>query len=184
MKIYTRTGDQGETGLVGGGRVSKTDLRMEGVGTLDELNAALGLVLQEPLTDLVRDRLVRVQRRLFDIGAELATPADSPYFRPGVPATAVTELEQEIDRLDEGLPPLRNFILPGGTPGAARLHWARTVCRRAERVVVALGHDDAAQPETAQFMNRLSDWLFLAARHENHQAGVEDVIWQREDNPT
>ena len=181
MRIYTRTGDGGETGLVGGGRVRKDDPRMDAVGSLDELNASVGITLQQPLSEVVRERLLRVQRRLFELGAELATPADSVYVQPGIPVSAVSELEAEMDALDADLPELRNFILPGGTRGSAHLHWCRTVCRRAERAVVTLSRETEVRTETVSFINRLSDWFFVAARHENHQAGVADVPWIREE---
>jgi cob(I)alamin adenosyltransferase len=183
-RIYTRTGDEGETGLFGGGRVPKTDSRVAAYGTVDELNAALGWVRAtlEAAGDEgagVGHRLTAVQRDLFTLGAHLATPADarSREHLPALPDDRPAELEAWIDEADDELEPLTSFILPGGVPGAAALHVARTVCRRAERAVVALGDD--ADPVITVYLNRLSDLLFTWARLVNHRAGVTETPWQK-----
>lgn len=181
MKIYTRTGDQGQTSLLGGGRVSKDDLRVAAYGDVDELNAALGAAMALEPTDFERNLLESIQRDLFAIGGRLATP--DPARVPKT--TAKTELrperikalEEAIDRADQELAPLSAFILPGGTPKAAMFHLARTVCRRAERSVVAL-HRQAPVPETIlAYLNRLGDLLFTLARLVNRRSGVADRSW-------
>ena len=173
MKIYTRTGDRGETSLFGGARVPKNDPRIDAYGTIDELNSCLGVLLAiEP-----DPQLLAVQRDLFEIGAHLASPGTSRFA--GVETSRIEELERGIDAMEADLAPLKSFILPGGTPAAAQLHVARTVCRRAERLVVALHDDDPATQSSIAYLNRLSDYLFVAARHANHKRGVEDVPWTR-----
>lgn len=178
MKIYTRTGDDGQTALFAGGRVPKYGLRVDCYGTVDELNSALGLaraLRPLPATD---DRLHAVQRQLFGLGADLATPLDAPTnYIVRVPAEDVAWLEAEIDAMTAGLPELRAFILPGGTPAAAQIHVARTVCRRAERLTAALYQQEALNPQALPYLNRLSDFLFTLARWENHQSGVADERW-------
>lgn len=182
MKIYTRRGDEGETGLFGGGRVRKDDARVEAYGSVDELAAALGVARVRVAAAETADRLGRVQRDLFAIGAHLATPPARPGRRapalPGLPTGRVEEMEGWIDAADSVLPPLRNFVLPGGTPGASHLHAARTVCRRAERRVVGLGGEEDVAPGIVRYLNRLSDYLFAAARLENHLAGRDDIEWK------
>lgn len=173
MKIYTRTGDRGETSLFGGARVPKNDPRIEAYGTVDELNSLLGVVLAIE-SDV---QLLAVQRDLFEIGAHLASPGTSRFT--GVDSSRIEELERGIDAMEAELAPLKSFILPGGTPAAAQLHVARTVCRRAERLVVALHDDDPATLSSITYLNRLSDYLFVAARYANHKRGVEDVPWTR-----
>jgi cob(I)alamin adenosyltransferase len=178
MKIYTKTGDAGDTGLFGGGRVHKDDARVEAYGQVDELNAVLGLVRCEPLTDL--DELVhRLQDQLFTVGAVLATPADSKAAKVVAPVREewITAMEDAIDQFDTELPPLTSFILPGGSRAASLLHLARTVCRRAERRVVPLHRQGAVGPEVVIFLNRLSDLLFTMARVANLRAQVTDVPW-------
>ncbi|MBM4106086.1 MAG: cob(I)yrinic acid a,c-diamide adenosyltransferase [Phycisphaerae bacterium] len=183
MKLYTRTGDDGTTGLFGGGRVSKDHPRIEAYGTVDELNAGLGLAAaacgEDPTGQRFREILASLQSRLFDIGADLATPEGSPLRSrlPGVGERHVAELERWIDEVDGAVPPIRTFVLPGGTELAARLHLARTVCRRAERLIVALGHSEPVGDEVVRFVNRVSDLLFAMARGANHAAGVPDVPW-------
>jgi cob(I)alamin adenosyltransferase len=173
VKIYTRTGDRGETSLFGGARVPKNDPRIDAYGTIDELNSCLGVVLA-----IERDaQLLAVQRDLFEIGAHLASPGTSRFA--GVEASRIEELERGIDAMEAELAPLKSFILPGGTPAAAQLHVARTVCRRAERLVVALHDNDPATQSSIAYLNRLSDYLFVAARYANHKRGVEDVPWTR-----
>jgi len=172
VKIYTRTGDHGETSLFGGSRVPKNDPRIEAYGTVDELNSFLGLARASELPQSLDDQLQQVQSDLFDIGAHLASPGTSRF--PGVEERRITELEEAIDAMERELAPLTGFILPGGTPAAAQLHVARTVCRRAERCVVALNDDT-----TLRYLNRLSDYLFVAARFANFRGGREDVPWKR-----
>jgi len=181
MKIYTRTGDLGETSLFGGERVPKNDARIESYGTVDELNSTIGLA-RATWRDAPFDRTLNgAQMDLFEIGAHLASPGTSRFA--GVGAERIGELEREIDRMEAELDPLKTFILPGGSLAAAQLHVARTICRRAERLVVALVvamHDDSpGTRSTIAYLNRLSDYLFVAARFANHRQGVEDVPWKR-----
>jgi cob(I)alamin adenosyltransferase len=187
MKIYTRSGDQGETGLFGGRRVSKANARIEAYGCVDELNATLGLaraLLDEGSSDEQLDaQLARVQHQLFNVGADLATPQGDASEQAQmhirrVQASWVGELEEAIDAAERRLEPLRNFILPGGAPGTAALHLARTVCRRAERRVVALSEKEEINPAVVVYLNRLSDLLFVLARLANQQMGVADLAWQ------
>lgn len=190
MKIYTRTGDRGTTGLFGAGRVSKGHPRVEAYGTVDELNSVLGWALISVEVDATRGRLERIQHDLFSLGAALASPGAEPDARP-LPTGRVEEMEGWIDEAQETLPELRAFILPGGAAGGAALHVARTVCRRAERAVVVLAGDgeDAAESEggsevdevVLRYLNRLSDLLFVMARLENHEADRGDVVWEREE---
>lgn len=186
MKIYTKTGDRGDTGLFGGGRVPKDHVRVEAYGEVDELNSTLGLVilhLQAAGQAPMADALGQVQADLFTIGANLATPApedggrENPYI-PGLDPARVTALEEWIDAADAELDPLTSFILPGGSPAASVLHLARTVCRRAERRVVSLAHQATVHEAVVIYLNRLSDLLFTLARLANKRAGVEDVPWQ------
>jgi cob(I)alamin adenosyltransferase len=174
-KIYTRTGDDGTTGLGDGSRTAKDDARIEAIGSVDELNCAVGLLLCEQLPEDIRDCLLGVQHRLFDIGGELSIPGFTM-----VTDDRVTELEAALDSLNGGLSPLADFILPGGSMAAARCHTARAVCRRAERRVFTLGKRDEINAASAHYLNRLSDLLFVMARYLNRQAGVPDVLWQHE----
>ncbi len=176
MKIYTRTGDDGTTGLFGGPRISKYDLRIEAYGTVDELNATVGLVRTNPLEGL-DPVLEAIQEELFELGADLATPLDAGVRVARVSPERSTELERRIDCLEADLAPLQSFILPGGSTAAAQLHVARTVCRRAERLVVRLAAENGTHPEVITYLNRLSDFLFVAARWANHAAGESDVTW-------
>lgn len=182
MRIYTRTGDTGQTGLFGGGRVSKADPRVEAYGAVDELNSVLGLVRARLAAGPLSDFLAGVQGRLFEVGAELATERrEDPKLAAHVPevtASHVTELEGWIDRLEAELPALRGFVLPGGSEAGALLHVARTVCRRAERRVVALAERAAVNPEILRYLNRLGDFLFVAARWVNHRAGTPEPVWR------
>ncbi|MBT8489340.1 MAG: cob(I)yrinic acid a,c-diamide adenosyltransferase [Gemmatimonadetes bacterium] len=181
MKIYTRTGDDGQTALFGGGRVPKDAVRVAAYGTVDELNAVLGWSLTVVVDAASRSRLESVQHDLFAIGSALATPPPAEGRRspeiPAVPVERVDEMERWIDEADEELAPLRAFVLPGGSPGAAALHMARTVCRRAERDVVALAREEDVADGVTVYINRLSDLLFTLARLENLRAGREDVEW-------
>jgi cob(I)alamin adenosyltransferase len=183
-KIYTRTGDAGETMLLGGRRVKKDDIRVEAFGTVDELNAALGVaraeLIRAPSDALQIDQLLgAVQHRLFDLGAELATPPPGNAQVQSVSDAEVAVLEAAIDRHEALLEPLRAFILPGGTPVAAQLHLARCVCRRAERRLISLSGSEQVRGETIRYLNRLSDLLFVLARSVNRSAGVPDVPWQQ-----
>lgn len=188
MKIYTRTGDTGDTGLYGGQRVRKDDVRVESYGAVDEANAALGVAASH-LTDNELGALVaRLQSELFVVGADLATPLsrDEPSGKAIVPRIGekhVAALEPLIDRYESEIEPLRNFILPGGDPGSAYLHLARTMLRRAERRTVTLLRTDPEQTNEAvvPYLNRLSDLLFVLARVANHRKGIPDVPWTREE---
>lgn len=178
MKIYTKTGDAGDTGLFGGARVSKADPRVEAYGDVDELNAHLGVARARGLDGDVDELLALIQAKLFDLGAELASaPGSKASTMPRVSEDDVTHLEQAIDRFEAELEPLKSFILPGGTPAAAALHVCRTVARRAERRVVALTGETELRMEIVRYLNRLSDLFFVLARVENHRAGVADVPW-------
>lgn len=179
MKIYTKTGDEGTTGLLGGERILKSDVRMDAIGTVDELNASLGWCAVANHDSGLASQFRWIQARLFDLGAELALPADSTYQIDRIGPEEVSELESDIDRMDAELPALRNFILPGGSELGARLHFTRSVCRRAERDVVALHAQHAISHDARTFLNRLSDWLFTAARFANLAAGVEEEKWSR-----
>jgi cob(I)alamin adenosyltransferase len=179
VKIYTRTGDHGETGLFDGTRVAKSDPRVAAYGDVDELNAWLGLVQASGIDPNIAEMLQRVQRDLLAIGARLADPSRKIAGRVSkavVSSDDVSRLEDWIDTLEAGLPPLRKFILAGGSTGGASLHVARTVCRRAERAIVALG-PGAFEPEVLTYVNRLSDLLFVMARAVNARAGSTDVEW-------
>ncbi|MEM6473050.1 MAG: cob(I)yrinic acid a,c-diamide adenosyltransferase [Planctomycetota bacterium] len=185
MKIYTRTGDAGSTGLFGGPRVSKDDARIEAYGTVDELNAALGCVraigAEGGFNDQLDRQLELVQRELFSIGAELATPDPDKHDLRIIGTEHVARLESWIDEHEEGLEPLKQFILPGGTRAASMLHLARAICRRSERRVVSLADQDGSEVSDAVivYLNRLSDYLFVLSREANSQAGLDDVPWQR-----
>jgi cob(I)alamin adenosyltransferase len=178
MKIYTKTGDDGTTGLIGGDRVRKCDPRIECYGTVDEVNAALGwaaVVADSVLAPLLRT----VQNELFVIGSHLAMPEEGSMqvHLPPLDDSMVHRLEMQIDSAEAELAPLREFILPGGSELAARLHIARTVCRRAERLLVDFAMDRPVPGIIVTYLNRLSDWLFVQARAANHRAGVSDVPW-------
>lgn len=183
MKIYTRTGDQGETALFGGGRVSKDHVRVAAYGTVDELNALIGWCIIQVADVTIRERLEMLQHDLFGLGSALATPpAREGRTRPDtppLPEARIAEMERWIDQADGELAELRAFVLPGGTAGAAALHMARTVCRRAERSVVRLAAAEAVDAIVIRYLNRLSDLLFTLARLENHRSGVDDVEWQK-----
>lgn len=178
-KVYTRTGDDGTTRLGGGQEVPKDALRIECYGTVDELNSVLGVALAGGLDEGLERELSRIQNELFHLGSDLCVLEEDKERMPVpvIEARHVEALEGCIDRLTEVVGPLENFILPGGTPGAARLHVARTVCRRAERLLAALLRAETVNPETLRYLNRLSDALFVMARYENHARGVEDVLW-------
>jgi cob(I)alamin adenosyltransferase len=181
MKIYTKTGDEGQTGLFGGPRVRKDDVRIEAYGTVDELNATIGVARCQSLPPAIDQCLLRVQSELFSVGAELATPDPQKHGTALVGERQIAALESAIDELEQTLPALRNFILPGGSPAAASLHVARGICRRTERRVVTL----ASQPQTAisphiiRYLNRLGDYLFVAARSAGQQASVAEIPWEK-----
>jgi cob(I)alamin adenosyltransferase len=202
MKIYTRTGDEGETALFGGGRVGKTHPRVRAYGTVDELNSFLGRAVLSVRSPEIRERLGELQHDLFALGSNLATPprpggGAHPHVPP-LPLARIQAMEEWMDAAEEELPPLRNFILPGGSAGAADLHVCRTVCRRAERIVVELGEVESggaggvsvsggappADPRlggVVRYLNRLSDLLFTLARLENLRAGAPDVEWRKDE---
>lgn len=179
MKIYTRTGDAGETSLFGGRRVSKDALRIESYGTIDELNSVLGIIRADNVNAEIDRILDFVQNQLFTLGADLATPVEASQGDiKRIGRGDVDALETFIDGLEPSLPPLRSFILPGGLPVAARIHLARTVCRRAERLVVRLGREEKIGDFIIVFLNRLSDLLFVVARYANHVANVTEIKWK------
>jgi cob(I)alamin adenosyltransferase len=182
VKIYTRTGDDGDTSLMGGGRVPKDHARVAAYGDVDETNAAIGVALTTVPPNLSAELLRDVQRDLFSIGGALATPEperlkQAQRDKVAVPPDRVAALERAIDAAEAELDPLKAFVLPGGTPKAAALHHARTVCRRAERSVVRLSHEQDVPPEIVIYLNRLSDLLFVLARLANRRSGEPDVTW-------
>ncbi len=180
-KVYTRTGDDGTTGLGGGQRVAKDSPRIEAYGTVDELNSVIGVALatEGGLNDAIAGPLGTIQNELFHLGSDLCILEEDKTKRPvpRIEERHVVALEKLMDRLSEELTPLENFILPGGTAGAAQLHVARTVCRRAERLVLALSRKESVGAFTVTYLNRLSDALFVMARHENKRRGAPDVLW-------
>ncbi|HBB25275.1 MAG TPA: cob(I)yrinic acid a,c-diamide adenosyltransferase [Bacteroidetes bacterium] len=178
-RIYTKTGDDGTTALFGGVRVQKDDLRIEAYGTVDELSAVIGILRTHALPAPLKAQFDRIASDLFTLGADLATPLDPPpvYAIPRVSQSHVEELEHWIDEHEERLEPLKNFILPGGSSAAAYAHLARTVCRRAERCIVGLARHEALGDVVIHYVNRLSDFLFVAARRINAEEGVSDVPW-------
>lgn len=178
-RVVTRTGDKGQTGLASGQRVAKDSLRVEAYGTVDELNSQIGVALASGLTAELAELLGTIQNDLFHLGADLATPEDAKARRPGpqIEAGHVAGLEKWIEVKVAILGPLENFILPGGTAGAAALHMARTICRRAERIAVALSREENIGPYTTQYLNRLSDALFVMARLENLRRDVAETFW-------
>jgi len=183
VRIYTRTGDEGETGLFGGQRVPKNHPRVAAYGEVDELNAALGLSVALGVDAGLAATLERVQAELFVVGADLATPPDAGERVGARPVPRVTEgmaaaLEAEIDRYEEELPPLGSFVLPGGCPAGAQLHLARTVCRRAERAVLTASGRETLNPDVLVYLNRLSDLLFVLARAANHRAAAPETPWR------
>jgi len=178
-RIYTRTGDAGETALGAGGRLPKDDPRVEVYGTVDELSSVLGVAIAAGLDERLASELRRVQNELFHLGADLCVREEDKEKRPGprIEPRHVEALERTIDDLNADLEPLANFVLPGGSLGAAHLHVARTVCRRAERLLVTLMRSETVGEHTLPYLNRLSDALFVMARWENRQRGVADVLW-------
>lgn len=176
-KIYTKTGDKGQTALFGGKRLPKSHIRIEAYGTVDELNAFLGLLRDSVDNPTLQLKLKTLQDRLFDLGSVLACDPDKEMGLPGLQEADVRFLEEEIDHMNERLPPLKNFILPGGHPTVSNCHIARCVCRRAERNVVALGLSEKVDELNIRFLNRLSDYLFVLARYLAKELKVEEVAW-------
>ena len=182
MKIYTKTGDSGETSLLGGKRVWKDNLRIQTCGTIDELNSIIGLSINEITNPELKEVLQGIQNDLFMIGSDTALPIENVNTKISVQRVADNlseKLESVIDKYDSQLPELKNFILPGGTRGSSYIHFARTVCRRAERNVVALSQAEKINPYIENYLNRLSDLLFVLARFENFSNGSPDIIWQK-----
>lgn len=178
MKIYTKKGDKGGTSLFGGDLVHKSSSRIEAYGTVDELNSLLGLALSQALSEEGTNALKNIQEHLFVLGADLATPLSSKTRIERIGENEIRYLEQSIDEMEEALPPLKNFILPGGSQPGATLHVARTVCRRAERAVVQCSEEEEISELTITYLNRLSDFLFVAARFENKYAGTMEMTWK------
>lgn len=174
-KIYTKTGDDGSTGLGDGSRTGKDSLRVAAYGTVDEANSCIGLLLASDVPDGIRDLLTSIQHQLFDLGGELCIPGHA-----AIDDADVERLEQRLDHYNDALPPLKDFILPGGGEAAARCHVARTVVRRAERETVALAHAEAVRPQAIRYLNRLSDLLFVLARVLARASGHGEVLWQHE----
>lgn len=177
MKIYTKKGDRGETSLFGGQRVSKSAKRIDAYGTVDELNSILGMAVAYGLSDKGEQLADKVQDQLFKLGADLATPLSKATRIDRIGTEEVEFLEEAIDEMEEVLEPLKNFILPGGNQAAATLHFARTVCRRAERITVECSQEEELSEAAIIYLNRLSDFLFVWGRYENHQAGTEERTW-------
>lgn len=178
FKIYTKTGDAGETALFGGQRLPKSHLRIEAYGTVDELNSYIGLVRDVSTDDHTRQVLKEIQDRLFMVGANLASDPSKNLSPPDITLADLKLLENEIDRMDESLPPLKNFILPGGHTSVSFCHIARCVCRRAERLAVALHQEEPVEDSVLQYLNRLSDYLFMLARKTSQDLGVGEVVWK------
>lgn len=181
MRIYTKTGDDGTTGLVGGSRIEKCDPRIEVLGDLDEVNSHLGILRSHALPEPMDRLIARVQSRLFEAGSEIASVPDGKVQYTAELGTVVEDLESSIDEMEASLEPLRQFVLPGGGAAGAHAHLARTVCRRAERSMVALAGSSGTRNDLISFVNRLSDWLFVAARFLNHRDGSAEVTWAKEE---
>ncbi len=179
MKIYTKTGDKGTTALFGGKRVSKADLRIDTYGTVDELNSYVGLVRDQPINQIRKNILVEIQDRLFTIGSILATePGNTKVKIPSLVTEDVTLLEKEIDSMDAALPPMKSFVLPGGHQSVSFCHVARTVCRRAERLTITLNETEPVDARVIQYLNRLSDYLFMLSRKMSAELNAEEMPWK------
>lgn len=182
FKVYTKTGDDGTTGLVGGNRVKKYDARLEAYGTIDELNATIGVLRSYDIADTEKDLLIQIQNKLFNIGSRLASDEKGEAFTAGLVITDdhIKVLEKAIDKYEENLPPLTDFILPGGELSVAQCHVSRTVCRRAERRIVEFAETNRIQAETIKYVNRLSDYLFVLARKLSFDKNVDEKKWNKE----
>lgn len=180
IKVYTKTGDDGTTGLVGGSRVKKYDLRLESYGTVDELNSCIGIIRSFDIPDTIKELLVQIQNKLFNIGSRLASDEKGEVYTANlmIKKEDIEVLEKAIDDFEEHLPELTNFILPGGELSVAQCHMARTICRRAERRVVEFSEQTAIQPEIVKYINRLSDFFFVLARRLSILNGVEETAWK------
>lgn len=179
MKIYTKTGDKGQTSLLGGTRISKSHPRIEAYGTIDELNSYIGLVRDQEVNENRRDLLKEIQDRLFTIGSHLAADPDRNTKKvPDLLPTDIELLEQEMDKMDSELPELRFFVLPGGHQSVSFCHLARTVCRRAERLVIAFSEEVLVEEMIIKYLNRLSDYLFVLSRKMAHELGAEEISWK------
>ncbi|HMS97239.1 MAG TPA: cob(I)yrinic acid a,c-diamide adenosyltransferase [Saprospiraceae bacterium] len=181
MKIYTKTGDKGQTSLFGGKRIAKDDLRIEAYGTVDELNAFTAVLHDQCPYDEVKSTLTSIQSLLFNLGSVLASDPEKDFSLPGIQSKHIEALENKMDSMDAVLPELKNFILPSGHPLVSAAHVCRTVCRRAERRVVALSHDSAIDEINIIFLNRLSDYFFVLARYLAFMAGVPEIIWKSQE---
>lgn len=179
MKVYTKTGDDGTTGLIGGTRVKKYHIRLESYGTVDELNSWIGLLRSQPIAQQHIDFLIEIQNKLFVIGASLATDTSATNIREQIPCTKedISVLEKEMDRLDGTLPPMQFFVLPGGSNSISYCHLARTVCRRAERNAIKLSEECDVDKNVIKYLNRLSDYLFVLSRSLSHDENIEEVPW-------
>lgn len=184
MKVYTKTGDKGTTSLLGGVKVLKSHIRIDSYGTVDELNSAIGLIRCGEIGEKYSNQLIQIQKNLFHLGAELSTPAEKMFLKNGksrlprlVDEKDIEQLEGWIDEMEEGLPLLRRFILPGGNYSSSHAHLSRCICRRAERKTVALQEIDEIRPEAVKYLNRLSDYLFTLARSIAHEAGHKEIEW-------
>jgi len=177
MKIYTKTGDDGTTGVQGGKRISKSNLRIKAYGVIDELNAIIGLVLSKKFDDDIEDLFRNIQNDLFVVGSDLSNP-DLSNMKNRITTEMVTNIEKNIDRLENELPPITNFILPGGHEVASLIHIARTIARRAETIVISLNEKEKINDECKKYLNRLSDLLFVIARTVNKKNGFSDIIWK------
>lgn len=180
FKVYTKTGDDGTTGLVGGSRVKKYDLRLESYGTVDELNACIGVVRSYSIPENIKELLIAIQNKLFNIGSRLASDEKGQAFTANlvVKNEDIEELEIAIDKFEEDLPELTNFVLPGGELSVAQCHTARTICRRAERRIVEFSEQTPVQPEIIKYINRLSDFFFVLARKLSDLKGMEETLWK------
>jgi len=178
MKIYTKTGDEGKTGLLGGSRVQKHSIRIHAIGEVDELNSFVGLAAISA-TEEIAKQLSAIQHQLFDLGSELACEPGGDFQILSVSEKEIGELEASIDKMTSTLPPLEKFILPGGSEGAARIHVCRSVCRRVERTLQALAEREEIRKDLLVYVNRLSDWFFTASRYQNALLNVEDVFWEK-----
>lgn len=177
MKIYTKRGDFGETAMFGGAKTQKSNIRIHAYGTVDELNSTIGMILSYSISDEGKEMLMQVQNDLFVVGASLATPNPEKSRIDEVGDKEIEQLERWIDKLEEDLPPLKSFILPGGSGAGSTLHFSRTVCRRAERETVALSEEEDISPKNVIYLNRLSDFLFVLARYENMKKDIKETPW-------